>query len=456
MCRGDILGYHSALAPALDLDRTMTLFRTLTLLALASVLAACKQPLAIQGEGDIVELKRGVRGCALEEFRAGWPRCTENTVSGSESLLYRALPRPGWKFARWEGNCAKASPGQDCAKNYNKTWVDWWNDNYPDEELPPLTAVFVPDNGAPDAALYTASQFGAAGRTGFAALLDALFSADGSYRFTSQQAGTRGYFERTPAGFRRTSAGLLLTGPEGGNLAPGGAATANGDFLALADTDTGDGEISVTYVMAKQSKASESAFMGTYYCGHVLSNGQSLFFRANANGKGAGNLVVLSRRLGGGANQAVISYSVSEDGTTILDYAGARLAGSLSRDGSVFTATQVSAPLQGTAICLRTSGNKMVSNVVGSYYGAWFSTQPVAGVTELVLDRLGQTAESVLLDSTGGRNYSLGQNFMLVKASGQIETRDADGAVSPDGRLMFIVQTDPNRFPTLIVYVRKT
>jgi hypothetical protein len=28
--------------------------------------------------------------------------------------------------------------------------------------------------------------------------------------------------------------------------------------------------------------------------------------------------------------------------------------------------------------------------------------------------------------------------------------------VSQDGRVMFIVQTDPNKFPTLIVYVRKT
>ncbi len=434
----------------------MTIFRTLTVVSLLSFLAACRQPLAIQGEGDIVELNNGVRGCALEEFRAGWPRCTENTVSGSESLLYRALPRPGWKFARWEGNCAKGSRGRNCIKNYDKEWVDWWDENYPDEEIPPLTAVFVPDNGTPDSALYTASQFGAVGRTGFAALLDAMFSANGSYRFTSQQAGTRSAFERSPARFQRTPTGLLLTGPIGSNLGPGGAATANGDFLTLADTDTSDGEISVTYVMAKQSNASQDAFNGTYYCGHVLSNGQSLFFRANMNGKGEGNLVVLSRRLGGGANQAGISYSVSEDGTTILDYAGARLAGSLSQDGSVFTATQVSPALQGAAICLRTSGDKIVSNLVGSYYGAWISTQPVTAVTELLLDKLGQTAEAVLLDSAGGRNYSLGQNFMLVKASGQIETRDADGAVSTDGRLMFIVQTDANKFPTLIVYVRKT
>jgi hypothetical protein len=77
-------------------------------------------------------------------------------------------------------------------------------------------------------------------------------------------------------------------------------------------------------------------------------------------------------------------------------------------------------------------------------------------LTELLLDQRGQTAETVLLDSTGGRNYSLGQNFMLVKGTGQLETRDANGAISPDGQVMFIVQTDPNKFPTLVVYIRKT
>ncbi len=434
---------------------SMTPVRTLLIFTCAIVLTACKQPLAIQGEGDIVELNRGERGCALEEFRAGWPRCTDNDIFDSESLRYRALPRQGWKFSRWEGNCAANSPGQDCLKNYDKKWVQWWDDNYPDEVIPPLTAIFVPDTNAPAAVSYIAAQFGAAGRVGFAALLDALFSADGSYRFTTQQAGTRNYFERTPASFQRQRTSLLLTGPDTNSLVPGGGATAAGDFLTLVDTDAGDGDISVAYLMPKQSKAQQGAFNGTYFCGHVLSNGQALFFRANMDGKGGGALIVINRRLTG-ANQAAMTYTVSPDGTTVLDYAGARLAGSLSADGSVFSATQISPTVQGAAVCLRTSSNKMVTNVAGSYYGAWISTQPVTAVTELLLDKMGQTAEAVLLDSSGGRNYSLGQNFMLVKATGQIETRDADGAVSQDGRVMFIVQTDPNKFPTLIVYVRKT
>jgi hypothetical protein len=433
----------------------MTPVRILLLLGGAIALAACKQPLAIEGSGDIVELNRGERGCALEEFRAGWARCTDNDVLGSESLRYRALPRAGWKFSRWDGNCAANSPGQDCLKNYDKTWVQWWDDNYPDEVIPPLTAVFVPDSGGPAAVSYIASRFGAIGRTGFAALLDALFQADGSYRFTSQQAGTRSDFDRTPASFLRQKSGLLLAGPDSTSLVPSGGATAAGDFLTLVDTDTGNNGISVAYLMPEQAKAQQGAFNGTYFCGHILSNGQALFFRATMDGKGSGAMIVINKRLAG-VNQAGMSYVVSADGTTTVDYAGVRLAGSLAPDGSVFTATQISASLQGAAICLRTSGNKMVGNVAGSYYGAWMSTQPVTAVTELLLDKMGQTAETVLRDSSGGRNYSLGQNFMLVKATGQITSRDADGAVSQDGRVLFLVQTDPNRFPTLIVYVRKT
>ncbi|MEE4147040.1 MAG: hypothetical protein V2I26_19700 [Halieaceae bacterium] len=433
----------------------MRILRLLLIISCLAALAACKQPLAIEGEGDIVELKRGERGCALEEFRAGWTRCTENEILGSESLVYRALPRPGWAFSHWEGSCAKASKGKDCWKDYDGTWVQWWDTNYPDEELDPLTAVFVRDSDASPAAPYIAARFGALGRVGYAALLDALFSADGSYRFTSAQASTRSDFDRTPGSFRRQKNGLLLTGASADQLAPGGAATAAGDFITLADTDNSDGDISVTYLMAEQSRASRAAFNGTYLCGHILSNGQALFFRATMNGKGGGAMAVIERRLSG-ANQAAITYEVSEDGTTVFEYAGTRFAGSLSADGSVFAATQIAAKLQGAGMCVRTSGNKMVANVAGSYYGAWMSTQPVTGLTELVLDQQGQTAETVLVDSTGGRNYSLGQNFMLVKGTGQIDTRDAAGAVSPDGRVMFIVQTDPNKFPTLVVYVRKT
>ena len=420
-----------------------------------SVLSACKQPLAIEGEGDIVELNQGVRGCSLEEFRAGWSRCRENEVLDSESLVYRGLPRPGWKFSHWTGQCTRNAPGEDCALSYDKDWVAWWDDNYPDTVLAPLTAVFVPDDGADDAAPYIASRFGVRGNRGYAALLDALFVEDGSYRFTTLQAGTSSQFDRQPASFRRQNDSLLLAGSESSSMVPSGGANPAGDFLTLVDTDTGDGEISVSYLMPKQQQADNSAFNGQYYCGHILTNGQALFFRATMNGKGKGALLILADRQSREGIQTQIQYDVASDGTTTLDYGGARLAGSLSADGSVFTGTQISSNVQGTGICVRASGNKMIGNVAGGYYGAWMSTQPVTGVTELVLDNMGQTRETVLRDSAGGRNYPLAGNFMLVLASGEIETRDANGAVSPDGRVLFIVQTDPNKFPTLVVYVRQ-
>ena len=116
--------------------------------------------------------------------------------------------------------------------------MEWLDENYPDQVLPPLTAVFVPDDNALAAVPYIASRFGATGRVGFAALLDALFSADGSYRLTSLQAGTRNDFDRTPASFLRQKTSLLLAGPDSGSLVPSGGATAAGDFLTLVDTDT--------------------------------------------------------------------------------------------------------------------------------------------------------------------------------------------------------------------------
>ena len=434
----------------------MNRYQAICVVVCLSALSACRHPLAIEGEGDIVELNFGIRGCSLEEFRAGWSRCADNDVTDTESVVYRGLPRPGWKFSHWTGRCANNPPGQDCPVSYKKQSIEWWEDNYPDVEPKPLTAHFVRDDQAPAAAPYIASRFGARGSAGYAGLLDALFIEDGSYRFTTVQAATGSILDRVPASFRRDKDSLLLIGPDPGSLIPAGGATAAGDFLTLVDTDPGDGEITVTYLMPEQKAADNSRFNGQYFCGHILNNGQSLFFRATMNGKGKGSLVILADRQRREGFQAPIGYNVSEDGTTTLDYGGARLAGSLSADGSVFSATQISSGVQGAGICVRASGNKMIGSVAGGYYGAWISTQPVTGVTELVLDSKGQTIENVLRDSAGGRNYSLGSNFMLVLASGEIETRDANGAVSPDGRFLFIVQTDPNKFPTLIVYVRQT
>ena len=433
----------------------MKLRTTLALFITCASIAACKHPLSIEGEGDIIELESGARGCSLDEFQAGLSNCTDNDVNDDETAIYRALPRAGWLFSHWQGFCTKDSPDEDCQIVYTRGFANLWDDAYPNTPLPPLTAVFVQDTGAPTAAPYILSRFGAAGNFGFAELLDALFSVDGSYRITTAQATTRGGFDRAPAAFARRSDSLLLAGPDDQSMIPAGGATAAGDFLALADTDNSDNAISASYMVPEQTEADPAVFEGIYYCGHIMSDGRATFFRANLNGKGGGSMVVESDRQDR-AGQSVVNYTVEPDGTTTFDYAGLRLAGGLSEDGSLFAATQISARLQGAAMCLRTSGDKMVGNVAGSYYGAWMSTQPVAGVTELQLDNRGNTVETVIRDSVGGRNYSLGSDFMLVKATGQLETRESYGAVSANGQVMFLINTSPNKFPTLVVYVRKT
>jgi hypothetical protein len=420
-----------------------------------SILAGCKQPLAIVGEGDIIELESGVRGCALEEFSAAWARCTDNNVLVTETAVYRALARPGWSFSHWEGVCAKDSPEQDCQQNYNEAQVNFWDDNFPGLPVPALTAVFIEDNDAPKGTTYIAARFGAQSNFGFAALLDALFSEDGSYRFTIAQATTRQSFDRNPAYFQHQSDGLLGAGSTLDALVAAGAATANGDFLTLVDSDSSDNEVSVTYLQPQRSNARVNDLNGSYFCGHVMSDGRATFFRAQANGSGGGTAFILEDRQGR-SGQTAISYDVAENGTTTFDYLGMRLAGSLSADGSVFATTQVSATLQGSAMCLRSLANKSVASVAGGYYGAWFSTQPSSAVSEIVLDNQGQTAQVVLRDSFGGRNYSLGQDFMLVKSTGELKTSDSFGSVSADGRILFLVNTNPNKFPTLIAYVRKT
>ena len=116
------------------------------LLAIFSLLLlqACKHPLAIEGEGDIVERLAGVRGCTLQEFQAGDPRCTENEVLESEYVVsYEAIPHPGWVFSGWTGTgCATVTDDGYCGYSQSQAWVDLTDMNWPGISFPPTTAVF--------------------------------------------------------------------------------------------------------------------------------------------------------------------------------------------------------------------------------------------------------------------------------------------------------------------------
>ena len=69
--------------------------RTLLWLSVLLFLQACKHPLAIEGQGNIIELLLGVRGCTLSEFQTSSPKCTDNQVIGeSYEVSYQAVPRP--------------------------------------------------------------------------------------------------------------------------------------------------------------------------------------------------------------------------------------------------------------------------------------------------------------------------------------------------------------------------
>lgn len=110
-------------------------------------LQACKHPLVIVGEGDIVDANNSGRGCSLEQFRAQDKACIENDVSGDYFVNYKAEPRPGWRFVRWDGPCSPQSDFQHCRLHVSEAGVEWWDETYPNNEIPPSTAVFQPITG---------------------------------------------------------------------------------------------------------------------------------------------------------------------------------------------------------------------------------------------------------------------------------------------------------------------
>jgi hypothetical protein len=122
------------------------LFSKRFLIAIFSLLLlqACKHPLAIEGEGDIVERLAGVRGCTLQEFQADDPRCTENEVLEADYLVsYEAIPHPGWVFTGWEGTgCSVTTDEGYCEYNMPQAFVDFTDENWPGVPFPPTTAVF--------------------------------------------------------------------------------------------------------------------------------------------------------------------------------------------------------------------------------------------------------------------------------------------------------------------------
>lgn len=129
-----------------DLITRKFIWRGLGLLALFGLLAACKSPLAIVGEGDIVDLNNTGFGCTLEQFRTDDPACTENESSGDYIVNYQGVPRPGWRFVRWEGPCGHLSEVPNCRVDSPAAFVALWDKDYSHIPIPTTVAVFEPIN----------------------------------------------------------------------------------------------------------------------------------------------------------------------------------------------------------------------------------------------------------------------------------------------------------------------
>ena len=78
--------------PALSSFRPDGLLRLLTSLALQLLLQACKHPLAIVGEGDIVDLNDTGYGCTFEQYIAGKSAYTQKLIVRTLHLKIFALP----------------------------------------------------------------------------------------------------------------------------------------------------------------------------------------------------------------------------------------------------------------------------------------------------------------------------------------------------------------------------
>ena len=116
-------------------------------IVLLLLLQACKHPLAIVGEGDIVDANGTGFGCTLEQFQAGDPACLDNEVVDNDYLVnYTPVPRPGWKFVRWEGACGHLSEGDNCRFEAPSAAVALFDQIGVDTSATKITAVFEREN----------------------------------------------------------------------------------------------------------------------------------------------------------------------------------------------------------------------------------------------------------------------------------------------------------------------
>ncbi len=417
-------------------------------------IASCKHPLQIVGEGDIVELNDGARGCTLEEFQAQATRCTDNDVVGDYNVLYEAQPRPGWRFVSWNGACGNVPLGQ-CAVNVPAAFPAFWDDTFPGVPAPALVATFEPADFVGQDQSFLGAVFGVDDDDAFSALLRATLFADGRFRYETVLESAD-FDDSLGSGFyEREDDGLMSVSGSDSDFSAGGVATAEFDLVALVDVDPSDDEISVAYLTEIQSDASAATLNGEYFCGFIDSDLAGSFAQAILNGDGTGTVNVLestSGVTGGGA----ATYSVTSEGRVTLNFLGARVVGGVADNGNVVALTQTQSATQGAGMCIRASTAQSLAQVVGEYYGAYADTSASTAIRDFRVFSDGSANYTVVADSFGGLITLPVQLPFSVQPNGRISTGFEQGMVSSDGRIAFLMNSRPGGLPELAVYIRKT
>ena len=100
-------------------------------------IGACRHPIEIIGEGDVMSAS-GNRDCLLEEFQEGQANCAKNKVTGAYKETYFAVPRAGSQFVAWGNYCTKSAQADQCKFKMAKQQVQ----DSAIDEAPPLVAYF--------------------------------------------------------------------------------------------------------------------------------------------------------------------------------------------------------------------------------------------------------------------------------------------------------------------------
>jgi hypothetical protein len=278
---------------------------------------------------------------------------------------------------------------------------------------------------------------------------------DGSYSYESVLESSS-FEDSLGAGFyERQDDGLMSVSGTGTNFSAGGAATAEFDFVALVDVDGSDSEISVALLTQTQTTASSATLDGEYFCGFFDSDLVGSVAQALFNGDGTGTVNILEST-SGQTGGAPATYSVTTEGRVSLNFLGTRVVGGVMDDGNVIALAQTNNDGQGTGMCIKSTTDRVLDDMVGEYYGAYVDANGSTAIRDFRVFSDGTASYTVVADSFGNVVTLPVQLNFTVTPNGRISTGFQQGMVSADGRIAFLLLTRPGGQAEFAVYVRKT